>query len=88
MDDAPDAGLGAGVEQGAGAVDLHRLHVVAPAVLQHSDAVHDCSDIGEQRAPGVGGREPREVGLDPLRVRQTPSRLLDGPAGGDQLMSR
>ena len=49
VDDAPDAALRAGVEQRAGALDLHRLHVVAPAVLQHPDAVHHRIDICQQR---------------------------------------
>ena len=70
MDDAPDARRSAGIEQRAGALDLHRLHVVARAVLQHADAVHDRVDVGKQRPPGVGGRQPREVGARSIAHRE------------------
>ena len=87
MDDAPHPCLHAGVEQRAGARDLHRLHVVARAVLQHADAVHDRIDARKQRTPGVGGREPGEVGLDPSRIRKPPPRFLEAAAGPDQIMT-
>ena len=87
MDDAPDTGRHAGVEQRAGAFDLHRLHVVAAAVLQHADAVHDRIDVLQQRPPGIGGREPREVGFDPCRIRKAPPRFVEAAAGRDQVMA-
>lgn len=87
LDHALDAGAHAAVEQRLGAAELHALHVVAQAVLQHADAIDDRVDALQQRLPRLGARKLLEIRRDPLRVRQPAPRAAEISSGGNDIVT-
>jgi hypothetical protein len=86
VDDTLDARAHAAVEQRLGAIELHALHVIAQAVLQHADAIDHRIDAAQQGQPRAGVRKLVEISRDPLRVRQSAPRARDIPSCRDDLM--
>ena len=87
MDEAIDAGLFAGADQGAYRVVLNSANGTAFTVLQKAAGVDDTVDFVEDRQPVVGLHQIVEVTLDPQNVWEEPPAKVSVASKAGDVMS-